>query len=184
MSRCTDYKIIYLTELKSFAGMIYIAASAKGIVCLDFDEAGRRKLIQEILKDCPATISKVFPKDRKFRVWIKKIKDFLSSKSEHVDIPLAVPGTKFQRDVWNYLKRIPKGQTRSYSQIASSLGNKKACRAVANACRANKIALIIPCHRVIRSDKSLAGYRWGTERKRKLLSWEGCCGTKNLLSLR
>ena len=88
------------------------------------------------------------------------------------ELPLDVRGTVFQRSVWQALCQIPAGTTVTYSEIAKRIGRPKASRAVAAACAANKIAIAIPCHRVVRKDGSLAGYRWGIERKRALLATE------------
>jgi AraC family transcriptional regulator of adaptative response/methylated-DNA-[protein]-cysteine methyltransferase len=89
------------------------------------------------------------------------------------DLPLDLAGTAFQRQVWRALTRIPAGATASYTELAAALGIPKAVRAVAQACGANTIAVIVPCHRAVRSDGTLAGYRWGVERKRELLRREG-----------
>ena len=86
---------------------------------------------------------------------------------------LDLRGTVFQLRVWQALRKIPRGETRSYSQLARELGNPKATRAVARACVTNRVALVVPCHRVVGADGSLTGYRWGVERKRKLLEMEG-----------
>ena len=88
------------------------------------------------------------------------------------DLPLAIRGTAFQRRVWKALQQIPPGSTVSYSDIANKIGVPKAIRAVAQACGANTLAVAIPCHRVVRNDGSLSGYRWGVERKRALLERE------------
>ena len=88
------------------------------------------------------------------------------------DLPLDIRGTVFQQRVWQALRRIPVGTTASYAQIAADIGLPRAVRAVAGACAANKLALAIPCHRVVRSDASLSGYRWGIERKRVLIDAE------------
>ena len=87
-------------------------------------------------------------------------------------LPLDIQATAFQWRVWNELRQIPLGATRSYGEIAKAIGKPKAVRAVARACASNHAALVIPCHRVIREDKNLGGYRWGLERKRKLLARE------------
>jgi AraC family transcriptional regulator of adaptative response/methylated-DNA-[protein]-cysteine methyltransferase len=87
-------------------------------------------------------------------------------------LPLDVSGTAFQYQVWQVLQKIPYGQTRSYSQVAEAIGNPKAVRAVATACASNPVALAIPCHRVVRSNGELSGYRWGVEKKQKLLEQE------------
>ena len=92
--------------------------------------------------------------------------------AQNVSLQLDVDGTPFQRKVWRALRRIPAGATASYAEIARRVGSPKAVRAVAQACAANALAVAIPCHRVVRSDGSLSGYRWGVERKRRLLDLE------------
>jgi len=104
--------------------------------------------------------------------WIEKVLAGLNGQTPCIDLPLDIQATAFQWRVWEELRRIPFGETRSYQQIAEAIGKPKAVRAVASACAGNHAALIIPCHRVIRGDKSLGGYRWGMERKRKLLEKE------------
>lgn len=89
------------------------------------------------------------------------------------DVALDLHGTEFQERVWQALRQIPAGQTVSYTQLAEMIGAPKAARAVAGACAANKVAVLVPCHRVLRSDGKLSGYRWGVERKRALLEREG-----------
>jgi len=88
-------------------------------------------------------------------------------------VPLDLRGTAFQLRVWQALRQIPRGQTRSYSQLARELGDPKLTRAVARACATNRVALVVPCHRVVGASGSLTGYRWGIERKRQLLEAEG-----------
>jgi AraC family transcriptional regulator of adaptative response/methylated-DNA-[protein]-cysteine methyltransferase len=103
----------------------------------------------------------------------------LSQFTEHpaaLDLPLDLRATAFQMRVWEALRRIPRGETRTYAELAKSLGNPKAFRAVARACATNPVAVIIPCHRVIGSDGKATGYRWGVERKKKLLELEGARG--------
>jgi AraC family transcriptional regulator of adaptative response/methylated-DNA-[protein]-cysteine methyltransferase len=89
-----------------------------------------------------------------------------------MDLPLDVQATAFQRRVWNELQRIPRGTTKTYMQIARALGSPKSVRAVARACATNPVSVVVPCHRVIRTDGTLAGYRWGLQRKQKLLERE------------
>jgi AraC family transcriptional regulator of adaptative response/methylated-DNA-[protein]-cysteine methyltransferase len=98
--------------------------------------------------------------------------DYLEGAGGTEQLPLHVRGTAFQRKVWEALQRIPRGVTRSYAQIARELGQPAAARAVAQACASNRLALVIPCHRVVREDGGLGGYRWGIERKRALLERE------------
>ena len=90
----------------------------------------------------------------------------------YLDLPLDIQGTAFQRRVWQALREIPVGETATYNDIAKRIGAPRASRAVAGACAANKLALAVPCHRVVRTDGGLSGYRWGVERKRVLLKRE------------
>lgn len=104
--------------------------------------------------------------------WRKRFVDRLAT-AEAFDLPLAPEGTAFQQRVWQALREIPAGTTASYSEIARQIDSPRAARAVAAACAANPIAVLIPCHRVRRQNGSLSGYRWGVERKRRLLAAEG-----------
>jgi AraC family transcriptional regulator, regulatory protein of adaptative response / methylated-DNA-[protein]-cysteine methyltransferase len=97
---------------------------------------------------------------------------FVESPGVGLDLPLDIRGTAFQHRVWDALRRIPAGATASYAEIAKSIGSPKSVRAVARACAANHLAVAIPCHRVVRTDGSLSGYRWGVRRKRALLDKE------------
>jgi AraC family transcriptional regulator of adaptative response/methylated-DNA-[protein]-cysteine methyltransferase len=103
------------------------------------------------------------------------IRQILTQVTEHpvaLELPLDVRATAFQQRVWQALRQIPRGETRTYSQIAQAIGQPTAVRAVARACATNPVAVVVPCHRVIGSDGSLTGYRWGVERKKKLLELE------------
>ena len=103
---------------------------------------------------------------------VAKVVGLVEAPKVGLDLPLDVRGTAFQRRVWKALRAIPVGSTASYTEIAERIGSPKAVRAVAGACAANAIAVAIPCHRVLRTDGSLSGYRWGVERKRALLERE------------
>jgi AraC family transcriptional regulator, regulatory protein of adaptative response / methylated-DNA-[protein]-cysteine methyltransferase len=103
---------------------------------------------------------------------VQKILDHLDRSERRLDLPLDIRSTAFQRQVWEKLRTIPYGQTVSYGDVAKALGKPGAVRAVGRACATNPVALVIPCHRVVREDKSLGGYRWGLERKKKLLERE------------
>ena len=104
--------------------------------------------------------------------WLKRLINDMNAGSTEASWPLAVKGTAFQQRVWAAIRCIPRGERRTYSELAHSLGCPKAVRAVANACASNVLAYAIPCHRVVRSDGGLGGYRWGIERKARLLQWE------------
>ena len=110
--------------------------------------------------------------DPAMRRYIEPLLASLSGEKTTIDLPLDVRATAFQQKVWETLQRIPRGETRSYTEIAREIGDPKAVRAVARACASNPVALAVPCHRVVRSDGDLAGYRWGVERKKKLLEAE------------
>jgi AraC family transcriptional regulator of adaptative response/methylated-DNA-[protein]-cysteine methyltransferase len=120
----------------------------------------------------------IFPKarlvggDAAFEQLVAKVVGFVEEPAQGLELPLDIRGTAFQQRVWKALRAIPAGSTATYSEIAKRIGRPKAVRAVAHACASNAIALAIPCHRVVRTDGSLAGYRWGVARKRALLSRE------------
>jgi AraC family transcriptional regulator of adaptative response/methylated-DNA-[protein]-cysteine methyltransferase len=103
---------------------------------------------------------------------VDQILKHIAGRQPRLELPLDIRATAFQRQVWEALRSIPYGVTKSYGDIAKEIGQPKAVRAVARACATNPVALVIPCHRVIREDKSLGGYRWGIERKKKLLARE------------
>jgi AraC family transcriptional regulator of adaptative response/methylated-DNA-[protein]-cysteine methyltransferase len=104
--------------------------------------------------------------------WVEAILAYLDGKSPHLDLPLDVQATAFQRQVWQALQCIPYGETRTYSQVAALIGKPSAVRAVAHACATNPVALVVPCHRVLRKSGELGGYRWGLGRKAELLRRE------------
>ncbi len=104
--------------------------------------------------------------------WVERIVAYLEGWQPDINLPLDLRATAFQLKVWRELQAIPLGETRSYSEIAAAIGQPSASRAVAGACARNPVALLIPCHRIIRADSSLGGYRWGIERKRALLDIE------------
>jgi AraC family transcriptional regulator of adaptative response/methylated-DNA-[protein]-cysteine methyltransferase len=111
--------------------------------------------------------------DAEFEDLVAKVVGLVEAPAIGLDLPLDVRGTAFQQRVWQALREIPAGRTETYSEIAGRIGVPRAVRAVAGACAANALAVAIPCHRVVRTDGSLSGYRWGVERKRALLEREG-----------
>lgn len=112
------------------------------------------------------------PAAPEFTEQIQSVIASLNHRATPLTLPLDIRGTAFQQQVWQALREIPTGETRSYQQIADGIGNPKAVRAVAGACAANRLAILIPCHRVVRGDGSLSGYRWGVARKAALLARE------------
>jgi AraC family transcriptional regulator of adaptative response/methylated-DNA-[protein]-cysteine methyltransferase len=151
-------------------GSILVALSGRGVCAIT-------------LGDDPDVLAKDFqrrfphadlrPGDRRFNSVIAKVIGFVESPKRDFDLPLDIRGTAFQERVWRELRKIPAGQTRSYAEIAQRIGAPTAYRAVARACAQNPIAVVIPCHRVVRTDGNLSGYRWGIQRKRQLLAREG-----------
>jgi AraC family transcriptional regulator of adaptative response/methylated-DNA-[protein]-cysteine methyltransferase len=150
-------------------GRLLVAATGKGVcsVMLGDSEA---VLKADLLQEFPA--AQIREDEKPLRSAVKAIVEHLKSKTPRIDLPLDIQATAFQRQVWEQLRAIPYGETHSYSEVAKALGQVKAVRAVARACATNPVALVIPCHRVIREDKSLGGYRWGLDRKKKLLKRE------------
>jgi AraC family transcriptional regulator of adaptative response/methylated-DNA-[protein]-cysteine methyltransferase len=117
--------------------------------------------------------------DKKFERLVAKVVGFVEAPAKGLNLPLDVRGTAFQQRVWQALQKIPAGSTATYTQIAKRIGAPTSVRAVASACAANALAVAIPCHRVLRNDGGLAGYRWGVERKRALLKREAKAGGEN-----
>ncbi len=153
----------------SVLGQILVARSALG-VCAILIGSDTEGLKQELADSFPAC--KLMPNDIKLRKDLARVVQFVMNPSEGIDLVLEMRGTVFQRRVWNALRAIPAGTTVTYTELASRIGQPKLARAVASACAANAIALAVPCHRVVRSDGSLSGYRWGVERKRALIDKE------------
>lgn len=154
---------------QSTLGTVLAARSAHGICAI---------LIGSEAGELAADLAARFPEntlvrdDRKLDSDLEKILHFIETPERGLDLELDIHGTPFQRRVWDALCGIPAGRTVTYAALACRIGEPGSARAVANACAANAIALAIPCHRVIRSDGTLSGYRWGVERKRALLARE------------
>jgi AraC family transcriptional regulator of adaptative response/methylated-DNA-[protein]-cysteine methyltransferase len=150
-------------------GWALVAATARGI-CMTALGDDRDSLAAALRERFPR--AELVAEDAGLKEWADRIVRFITAPEQNLDLPLDIRGTAFQARVWRALQKIPLGKTASYTEIAARLGQPKAVRAVAQACAANKLALVVPCHRVIRSDGELGGYRWGLERKRALLARE------------
>jgi AraC family transcriptional regulator of adaptative response/methylated-DNA-[protein]-cysteine methyltransferase len=162
-------KIAY-TVTTSHLGWLLIAATPKGVCAVslgDHEEALEEELHREFPK------AEIQREDQVLSKWADAVLQQLNGRLPHAEVPLDIQATAFQRLVWEELQRIPRGETRSYSQIAQAIGRPKAARAVARACSKNPVAVVIPCHRVVRADNDLGGYRWGLARKQALLKQEG-----------
>jgi AraC family transcriptional regulator of adaptative response/methylated-DNA-[protein]-cysteine methyltransferase len=150
-------------------GAILVAASERGVCAILMgDDAGA--LACDLQDRFPH--AHLLGGDKKFERLVAKVVGFVEAPARGLDLPLDMRGTAFQQRVWQALQKIPVGSIATYTQIAKRIGAPKAVRAVAGACAANALAVAIPCHRVVRNDGGLAGYRWGVERKQALLKRE------------
>lgn len=150
-------------------GAILVAASERGVCAIllgDDPDA----LVRDLQDRFAA--AELVGGDAAFEAWMARVIGLVEAPGRGLDLPLDIGGTVFQQRVWEALRRIPVGETASYAEIARAIGLPAAVRAVAMACGANALAVAIPCHRVVRSDGALSGYRWGVERKRALLARE------------
>jgi len=150
-------------------GSILVAATERGVCAIRFGD-DPAALVRAIQDDFPK--ARLIGADKDFEDLVAKVVGLVEAPSRRLDLPLDVRGTAFQHQVWHALRDIPVGSTASYSEIARQIGKPKAVRAVAAACGTNPVAVAIPCHRVVRVDGGLSGYRWGVERKRVLLDRE------------
>jgi AraC family transcriptional regulator of adaptative response/methylated-DNA-[protein]-cysteine methyltransferase len=150
-------------------GSILVAQSKRGVcaIALGDDPDG---LVRELQDRFPR--ANLIGGDAEFEGLVAKVVGFVEAPALGLDLPLDIRGTAFQQRVWQALREIPPGKTASYAEIAKRIGSPKSVRAVAQACAANTLAIAIPCHRVVRNDGTVSGYRWGVERKRTLLNRE------------
>jgi AraC family transcriptional regulator, regulatory protein of adaptative response / methylated-DNA-[protein]-cysteine methyltransferase len=158
---------------KSPLGKVLVAATDRGVSAVYLGDA-EGTMIAELRKEYPR--AEIAPATDSFQRWVGEIVQRIEGKQPRLELPLDLQATAFQRRVWQELQRIPRGRTRTYSQVAQSLGQPKAVRAVARACATNPVSIVVPCHRVIREDGALAGYRWGLSRKEQLLAQERAAG--------
>ena len=150
-------------------GNLLVACSERGVCAILMgDDADA--LVKDLQDRFPRAV--LLGGDAEFEQLVASVVGFVEAPALGLDLPLDVRGTAFQQRVWQALQRIPAGQTASYTEIAQRIGAPGSSRAVAGACAANALAVAIPCHRVVRSDGALSGYRWGVERKRALLDRE------------
>ena len=156
---------IDFTVADSPLGRLLVGATARG-VCRVMIGDDDRALEAELRGEYPQ--AEIRRHDRLPGTRVRALLAYLRGKSPHPDLPLDVRATAFQWRVWRQLRAIPYGETRSYTDVAKAIGSPTAARAVARACATNPVALLIPCHRVVRTDGSMGGYRWGIERKVKL----------------
>ena len=169
-------EIIY-SIVDSALGRLIVAGTQSGICFAAMGEADPA-LVAEMRGDYPRAAIRVADanrrEDSRISRWADALADYIAGRSTMPAPPMDIRGTPFQFAVWGQLRAIPAGETRSYSEIAQRIGRPRAIRAVGTANGANPVSIIIPCHRAIRMSGHLGGYRWGLERKRKLLEMERC----------
>ena len=150
-------------------GRLLVAGTGRGVCSVTFGDEDEA-LETALAKEYPS--ADLARDGENLSLWVKAILTHLSGQLPRLDLPLDVQASAFRLRVWEELRRIPYGETRTYAQVAAAIGKPAAVRAVASACAANPAALVTPCHRVVRTDGSLGGYRWGLGRKEVLLKKE------------
>jgi AraC family transcriptional regulator of adaptative response/methylated-DNA-[protein]-cysteine methyltransferase len=150
-------------------GLVMIAATGRGICSVRFGES-EAALLQEVRDHFPA--ASLTKAGDEFQASVRAVIDFIDTPGDRFGLPLDIQGTAFQQRVWAALREVPAGRTVSYAELAARAGNRAAVRAAGSACGANPIAVLVPCHRAVRSDGALSGYRWGLHRKQQLLEKE------------
>jgi AraC family transcriptional regulator of adaptative response/methylated-DNA-[protein]-cysteine methyltransferase len=167
---------IHYAIVNCFLGRLFVATTEKGICGVRIGSSD-----EELLRSFKSEFrfAEIQKNSQSLTESVEIILEHLKGQSPHLKLPLDIQGTAFQWRVWQELQKIPYGATRSYRQIAAKLGQPTAVRAVARACAKNPVAIVVPCHRVVRHDGSLGGYRWGIERKRALLNRENQIRKKN-----
>ncbi|WP_417567367.1 bifunctional transcriptional activator/DNA repair enzyme AdaA [Marinobacter sp.] len=168
-----DGELVAYACRKTALGLLMMAATDNGVCFAEFG-VDEESLWEQLRKEFPK--ARLAPsgasESPELNAWMTALDDHLSQNQPSPDVPLDIRGTAFQTRVWKLLLSVREGEVISYTELAQRLGEPKAVRAVASACGRNRIAVLIPCHRVLRSDGSLGGYRWGLERKQQLLDKE------------
>ena len=162
--------LIGYSTVSSPLGLVLVAATADGVCSVKLGDSDAA-LVRDLRQEYPAADIKANQQSR--TAWVKAILKHLRGAEPSLDLPIDVQATAFQWKVWRALQRIPYGETRAYAEVALAIGQPTAARAVARACATNPVCLVVPCHRVVPAAGGVGGYRWGTERKAKLLAKEG-----------
>jgi AraC family transcriptional regulator of adaptative response/methylated-DNA-[protein]-cysteine methyltransferase len=167
-----DVVITHVTVLTP-VGWMMIGATDRGLCFIQFGDT-EVAMLKALKKEYSAArleaMARPYPPE--FDRWVTALTQYIAGGQPHLDLPLDIRATAFQMKVWNYLQSIPYGTVQSYGEVASAIGDPKAARAVAQACAKNTVAIVIPCHRVVRGSGELGGYRWGLARKRTLIDQE------------
>jgi AraC family transcriptional regulator of adaptative response/methylated-DNA-[protein]-cysteine methyltransferase len=173
--------VIAYVCVQSPVGLMMIGATDRGLCFVQFGESPEELLVA-LLKEYPSAVVQGMqtPHHPEFHKWVKALSDYLAGAGPRFELPLDIRATAFQMRVWNYLQSIPYGTVQSYAEVAEGIGKPKATRAVARACARNTVAIVIPCHRVIRGTGELGGFRWGLARKRTLIDHERSNPTRTI----
>lgn len=163
-----DTTVAY-TIVSSPLGRLLVAGTSRGICAVKLGDADHR-LAEDLRHEYPAAT--IVHGGAVLREWVSAILAHVRGKTPHLDLPVDVQATAFQWKVWRYLQSIPYGETRAYSDVARAIGAPRSVRAVARACATNPVCLVVPCHRVVQKGGGLGGYRWGVDRKERLLKRE------------
>ena len=169
-------QVIRYTTVTCHLGTLLVAATERGICAVRLGDApaALEASLQEEFGQ-----AELLPADPTLQEWVEVILRYIAGNEPDLHLPLDVQATAFRKQVWQAIQQIPYGATRTYQQVANMIGRPTAVRAVARACATNPAALVVPCHRVVRSDGGLGGYRWGVERKEKLLQTEGAAALRS-----
>jgi AraC family transcriptional regulator of adaptative response/methylated-DNA-[protein]-cysteine methyltransferase len=162
-------QLIRYADAPCYLGRVLVATTVRGICAIELGDTPQA-LVERLHERFPH--AEIAPAAPELAGWVARVVELLEAPERGLDLPLDIQGTAFQRRVWEALRSIPAGERASYADVARRIGQPGAVRAVAQACPANPVAVAIPCHRVVRSDGALSGYRWGAERKRALLERE------------
>ena len=160
---------IQYAMVKSALGLVLVAGTSRGICCVHFGES-RAEIELHLRANFPG--AEIVNGTEEFSEWVTLVVQEVEDNGPSKRVPLDLKGTVFQQRVWKALREIPRGKTVSYTELAVKVGRPGSVRAVARACATNPVAVVVPCHRIVRKDGELAGYRWGLERKRRLLGRE------------
>lgn len=162
--------VIHYSILDCTLGRLLIAGTDRGVCAIRLGDSDAE--LESSLRGEFSAAAEIFRDDAALRTWAEDLVQHLEGRQPQLNLPLDIRATAFQMRVWRELQAIPYGSTRSYGEVATAIGQPSATRAVARACATNPVAVVIPCHRVVRRDRSLGGYRWGIDRKRRLLEQE------------
>ena len=165
--------VITYAAISTPIGLMMVGATDRGLSFVQFGDTDEQ-LLDLLNKEYPTAQIQPMrePHHPDFEKWVQGLRDHLGGQKPHLSLPLDLRASAFQMRAWNYLQSIPYGEVQSYSEVAAGIGEPRAVRAVASACARNRVALVIPCHRVIRGTGELGGYRWGLARKRALIDQE------------